>query len=243
LLDGPLPPARPPPALPRTETRCLEGPDERRTLSKKVVGLTGGIATGKSTVSEMLRERGIPVIDADLIARNVVTPGRAAWRRIVRAFGTDVLSPEGEIERDKLGKLVFSDPQARKKLNQATHPFIYWEILTRLAWHAFRRTPLVVIDAALLLETKTRLMVGPVIVVYADPETQLERLMKRDGYARQEALRRVRSQMPLQEKCTRADHVIDNSGDLADTEAQVQKILQDIQNSGRRRCAPRRPQP
>jgi dephospho-CoA kinase len=194
----------------------------------KIVGLTGGIATGKSTVSEMLRQRGVSIIDADLIAREVVTPGKKAWKKIRRAFGDEVLSEKGEIDREKLGKLVFQDTRARITLNRATHPYVYREILKQMIIYFLKGTHLLILDAALLLETKTRHMVRSVIVVYTDPDTQLRRLMARDGYTSKEAIQRIQAQMPLKEKCRRADYVIDNSSSLVNTQQQVDRILKEL---------------
>jgi dephospho-CoA kinase len=207
-----------------------------KTRYMKVVGLTGGIATGKSTVSKMLRQRGIPVIDADAIAREVVRPGTTAWKKIRQVFGPEVISEDGEIDRAALGKIVFEDPRARAKLNRITHPFIYLEILAELARHIVRGDRVVVLDAALLFETVTRWMVHSVIVVYTDPATQIRRLMDRNGYTPEEAAQRIEAQIPLEEKCRRADYVIDNSGPLEDTERQLEKILSAIVPGRCRMC-------
>jgi len=194
----------------------------------KIIGLTGGIATGKSTVSEMLRRRGIPIIDADQIARDVVRPGRCAWKKIRKAFGDDILSANGEVDREKLAGIVFQDTQARMKLNHATHPHISRQILKQLIMYFLKGTPLVILDAPLLLESSTRKMVGSVVVVSTDPETQLKRLMARNGYTIEEATQRVQAQMPLKEKCEMADYVIDNSGSLTATEQQLDTMLEEI---------------
>lgn len=209
----------------------------------KVVGLTGGIATGKSTVSRMLMQRGIPVIDADAIAREVVRPGKTAWKKIKRVFGPEVISGDGEIDRAALGKIVFEDPRARIKLNRITHPFIYIETLKELARHLVRGDRVVVLDAALLFETATRWMVHSVIVVYTDPATQIKRLMDRNGYSPEEASQRIKAQIPLEDKCRRADYVIDNSGSLEETERQLENILSAIVRADPRArsscCSPR----
>lgn len=187
----------------------------------RVVGLTGGIASGKSTVSKLLRGLGAVVIDADLVARRIVEPDRRAWRRIVGRFGPEILLPDRTLDRKRLADLIFRSASERRFLNRVTHPPIYWEILRSLARHWWMKTPVVVVDAALLFETPLRLFLKPIVVVYVDPETQLERLVRRDGIGREEALRKIRSQMPLEEKRNRADYVIDNSGSLERTEQQV----------------------
>lgn len=187
----------------------------------RVVGLTGGIASGKSTVSRLLRRLGAVVIDADLVARQVVEPDRRAWRRIVGRFGPEILLPDRTLDRKRLADRIFRNASERRFLNRVTHPPIYWEILRSLARHWWMKTPVVVVDAALLFETPLRLFLKPIVVVYAHPETQLERLVRRDGIGREEALRKIRSQMPLEEKRNRADYVIDNSGSLEQTEQQV----------------------
>jgi len=190
----------------------------------RVVGLTGGIASGKSTVSDLLRQLGAVVIDADRIARRVVEPDRRAWKRIVGRFGPEILLPDRTLDRKRLAERVFRSAQERRFLNRVTHPPIYWEILKSLARHWWMKTPLVVVDAALLFETPLRLFLRPVVVVYADPGTQLERLVRRDGIDREEAMRKIRAQMPLEEKKKRADYVIDNSGSLERTAQQVQDL-------------------
>lgn len=187
----------------------------------RVVGLTGGIASGKSTVSNLLRRLGAVVIDADLVARRVVEPDRWAWKKIVDRFGPEILLSDRTLDRKGLAERIFLKASERRFLNRVTHPPIYWEILRSLARHWWMKTPLVVVDAALLFETPLRLFLKPIVVVYADPETQLDRLARRDGIGREEALRKIRAQMPLEEKRRRADYVIDNSGSLERTEQQV----------------------
>lgn len=190
----------------------------------KVVGLTGGIASGKSTVSEMFRRLGAPIIDADLVAREVVQPGRWAWKRIVRCFGRGILQEDQQIDRKQLGKRVFERPWERRFLNLLTHPPIYLEILKGIGRHWRAKTPLVMVDAALLYETPLQLFIRPVIVVYADPETQIDRLIRRDKVNREEALQRIRSQLCLEEKKRRAEFVIDNSGSRERTDQQVLEL-------------------
>ncbi len=194
----------------------------------KIVGLTGGIATGKSTVADMLRKRGIPVIDADMIAREVVRPGTKAWQRIKQTFGNEVMLESGEIDRVALAKKVFHDVKARAKLNRITHPRIYVGILKELTRHLLQGDRVVVLDVPLLFETPTQWLVHTSVVVYTDPQTQIKRLMDRNGLCPEEARLRINAQMPLEKKRARADYVLDNSGSIHYTEQQVEKLLSNI---------------
>ena len=190
-----------------------------------LVGLTGGIASGKSTVSRQLAELGCHVIDADVLAREVVAPGQPAWRAIVEAFGQEVLRPDGTLDRPRLGALVFADAEQRRRLEAITHPAVQARrdaILAELAARGF--DGLVVQDAALLIEVGGARRVDRLVVVYADRAVQLERLMRRDGLDRAEAERRVASQMPLAEKVKLAHYVIDNSDSPEETAAQVRAV-------------------
>ncbi len=190
-----------------------------------LVGLTGGIASGKSAVSRQLAELGCRLIDADVLAREVVAPGERAWRAIVEAFGSDVVGPDGQLDRKRLGALVFTDPARRKALEAITHPAIMARRQAILdAWAAEGFDGLVVLDIPLLIEVGAAAHVDRVVLVYAEPEVQLARLMGRDGFDRAEAERRVASQMPLAEKVRHAHFVIDNSGEPEETAAQVRAV-------------------
>lgn len=205
-----------------------------------LVGLTGGIGTGKSTVAAMLAARGAVVIDADRLAREVVEPGEPTLARIVEEFGPEVLGPDGRLDRKALGALVFADPARRRRLEALTHPPIRARLdarLEALARAGFRGV--VVVDAPLLVESGLHRAMDRLVVVTADEATQLARLMARDGLDRAEALRRIRSQMPLAAKARLADHVIDNSGDRAATEAQVERLWAALEAEGARRAAAR----
>ncbi len=191
----------------------------------RVIGLTGGIASGKSTVAALFDGAGIPVVDADKVAREVVAPGRPAHAAVVQAFGTEILRDDGSIDRPKLGRAVFADASARAKLNAITHPHIRAEIAVRLRNLSRQGTTLAVVDVPLLYETGDPSAYDEVIVVYVDEQTQLERLMARDGLDRVEAERRITAQLPLSQKATLADRVIDNSGTMEQTRAQVREIL------------------
>ncbi|MCF6096441.1 dephospho-CoA kinase [Thermovorax subterraneus] len=198
----------------------------------RVIGLTGGIASGKSTVSKMLREKGAYIIDADEIAKEIVKPGKPAWEDIVRHFGKEILDESGNIRRKKLAKIVFPDEKKLSVLNRITHPRIVEEIKRELEECRSRNERVVVIDAALLLEIGLDVLVDEVWVVAVDEKTQIERLIKRENsisYA--EAVERIRAQMPLEEKLKFATRIIDNSGDIENTQKQVDDIWREIEKT------------
>jgi dephospho-CoA kinase len=189
------------------------------------VGLTGGIASGKTTVARQLGALGCRLIEADALAREVVAPGEPAWRAIVEAFGPDVALPDGQLDRKRLGALVFADPARRKRLEAITHPAILARRHEMLAqWAADGFDELVVLDIPLLIEVGMAGEVDRVVVVYVEHETQLARLMRRDGFDSAEALRRIASQMPLAEKVRPAHYVVDNSGQPEETAALVRAV-------------------
>jgi dephospho-CoA kinase len=190
-----------------------------------LVGLTGGIATGKSTVSAMLAHLGCRVIDADQLAREVVAPGQPAHAAIVAEFGPEVLQPDGYLDRKRLGAIVFGDPERRKRLEAITHPVVrqrQQRILSILEEE--EHDGLVIWDVPLLYETKGDAHVDRVVVVITDEDTELARLIARDGSGEADARARIKSQMPVAEKAKRAHYVIDNSGSRADTERQVREV-------------------
>ncbi|XP_078722009.1 dephospho-CoA kinase domain-containing protein [Lampetra fluviatilis] len=190
-----------------------------------LVGLTGGIASGKSTVASIFRELGCPVIDADEIARLVVEPGRPALKKIVEFFGEEVLHSDGRLNREKLGAIIFAEPQKRRLLNSITHPDIRRHMLKQILWHFVRGYHYVILDVPLLFENKTMSrFIKHSIVVYCDPESQLSRLMQRNSLSRHEAELRVRAQIPLDQKRLLADHVIDNCGEREATRRQVVRL-------------------
>ena len=202
----------------------------------RVVGLTGGIGTGKSTVARMLAALGACVIDADAIVHELQAPGRPLLALIAEAFGPGMLRPDGALDRERLGQLVFSDPAARKRLNDLVHPAVGAEMVRRLEAARAAGVPLVVLDIPLLLEGRALRRTDPgrartasdlvseVIVVYAPESAQIARQVSRDGATREHAGERVRAQLSIEEKRKLADHVIDNSGALADTERQVREL-------------------
>lgn len=190
-----------------------------------IIGLTGGIASGKSTVSEMLKKRGIPVIDADLIAREVVEVGKKAYTEIVNAFGKEILNEDLTINRARLGSIVFQNEDKREKLNSIVHPEVRLEMKRRQEQLISEGAKAVVLDIPLLFESNLKHLVDKVIVVYTGEKNQLERLMKRNNFSKEEALSRINAQMPLKEKVKFADAVINNDGTLEETEQQLENIL------------------
>ncbi|HDI60485.1 MAG TPA: dephospho-CoA kinase [Desulfobacteraceae bacterium] len=188
----------------------------------KLVGLTGGIASGKSTVSRLLAEAGARIIDADVLARQAVEPGQPAFAAVVEHFGSGVLKSDGTIDRDQLAAEVFADPGQKARLERIIHPAVAHAMAARLAEiEATAPESTVVLDVPLLFEAGMDAGLDLVVVVDAPEAVQLERLMKRSGLSRADALARIRSQMPMAEKRRRADVVIDNSGSLASTRSQV----------------------
>jgi dephospho-CoA kinase len=192
-----------------------------------LVGLTGGIASGKSTVSAMLAERGAEVIDADHIARQVVMPGTPAWCKIRDHFGPGVLHPDGHIDRQALADIVFADKSKLALLNEITHPAIFARIADRLEAH-HGQDVVVVLDAALLIEAGLAEGVDVVIVVHSPREIQVERLAAK-GVGQTDARNRIASQLEPEKRLARADIVIDNSGSLEDLGRQVDKIWEELQ--------------
>jgi len=191
-----------------------------------VVGLTGGIATGKTTVADMLRRHGATIIDTDQLSREVTAPGAPAFDDIVQAFGPNLLTDHGTLDRKRLGSLVFADPDLRGRLERITHPRIRDELRRRLAeLRSASHPPQVVIAVIpLLFETGAERDVDVTVAVVAPDAEQARRLMARDGLSRPDAEARVRAQMPVDEKRRRADFVIDASGTLEETATQTQKL-------------------
>ncbi|KAH6829589.1 dephospho-CoA kinase family [Perilla frutescens var. hirtella] len=191
----------------------------------RIVGLTGGIGSGKSTVSNLFKANGIPVVDADVVARNVLKKGTGGWRKVVAAFGNEILLPSGEVDRPKLGQIVFNDPDKRQLLNRLLAPYISSGILLEVLKLWMKGCKVIVLDVPLLFEAKMDRWTTPIIVVWVDPKTQLERLMSRDGTTAEEANSRINAQMPLDLKKTKADIVIDNSGSLDDLNESFREAL------------------
>lgn len=194
----------------------------------QIVGLTGGIASGKSTVSAFLKDLGAFVIDADEIARKVVEPGTPGLNAIVQVFGEEILGADGRLDRPRLGKLIFAEPELRKELNSIVHPEVAMEMMrsaktARAAGHEW-----VIYDAALLVENQVHTAFPELIVVAASPHVQVERMMKRDNFTQEEANQRLKSQLPLEEKVNVATFVIQNDGTLEDTLKQTETVFHEL---------------
>ena len=194
----------------------------------RVFGLTGGIASGKSTVARNLRELGAAVVDADLLARQVVEPGRPAYHEIVEAFGREVLAPDGTLDRKKLGDWVFADEERRRRLNAITHPRIAAAAQEETARHLAAGAPVVFYEAALLVENGLHHHLDGLVVVSAPEDVQRARLRARDGLDEDAARARLAAQLPLQEKLKVATHVIDNAGPPEATRAQVERLYREL---------------
>lgn len=191
----------------------------------KVIGLTGGIGSGKSTVSRMLRGLGAKIIDADQVAREVVEKGKPALKEIAETFGEDTLLEDGTLNRKKLGSIIFSDEKKRLKLNEITHPRIIEEINDQIEkCKEDKCTDLIVLDCALLFEMNMEDMVEESWLVSLDRETQIRRIMARDELSKNDAENRVNAQMSLSEKAEKATRIIDNSSAVNETHKQVMEI-------------------
>lgn len=193
-----------------------------------VFGLTGGIGSGKSTVAARFRARGCPVIDADVLAREVVQKGSPGLAAIRERFGDGVLDERGELDRKKLADVVFGDEQARRDLNGITHPRVRELALERLQELDAQGEPLACYEVPLLVESGLADMLRPLVVVVVDVPTQVERTVTRDGMSREQAEARIAAQMPLAQKAKLADHVIDNSGSEEATRARADEVLRAI---------------
>ena len=194
-----------------------------------VVGLTGGVGSGKTTVSQVWKEEGATLIDADQIARELVQPHTPAWTDLIKTFGKEILEEDGSIHRKKLAAIVFSNPEQRRLLNGILHPRIQQEIGRRLE-EVGRKDPeaIVVIDAPLLMEAGDPRKMDQVIVVTSTRAQQIERLKKRNGMTEERAQEILSSQMPLEEKVKRADRVIHNEGPLEETKKKAREIFKEI---------------
>jgi dephospho-CoA kinase len=194
-----------------------------------IVGLTGGVASGKTAVSQVLKEEGAYIIDADQIARELVEPHRPAWSELIKAFGQEILQEDGSIQRKKLADKVFVDPKQRKLLNQILHPRIKEE-MDRRTKEIGEKDPqaIVVIDAPLMIELGNHREMDKLIVVTSTQTQQIERLKDRDRTNTEEALRIVFSQMPLEEKLKFADYVIRNEGSMEETRKRAKEVYQEL---------------
>jgi dephospho-CoA kinase len=190
-----------------------------------VIGLTGGIASGKSTVSTMLKEMDIAVVDADIEARLAVMKGEPAYFKIIEVFGREILLEDGEIDRQKLGSVIFHQAKKRQMLNEIVHPEVRKRMWDQTEKAKKNGEEVVVLDIPLLFESKLTYMVDKTLLVYVDAETQLQRLIARNKLSVEDAEARIRSQLPLADKIKLADAVIDNNGSITDTKKQLNEIL------------------
>ena len=202
-------------------------------MSSVVVGLTGGIGTGKTRVAELLRELGAAVECSDLIVRELQSPGGEILGAIVDSFGPEYLTEAGELDRAKLGELVFNDEEARVKLGNLVHPAVYRELQRRMEEHRAARRPVIVLDIPLLLEGKksgrgsgAKLPFDVICVVYTDEESQVARVVQRDQLSEADVRARMAAQVPIEEKREMADVVVDNTGDWQATALQVEALYQ-----------------
>lgn len=190
-----------------------------------IIGLTGSIASGKSTVSSMLKEKGFPIVDADIVAREVVEKGEPTLSKIVEVFGEELLVPDGTLNRGKLGEIIFNDPAKRKQLNDIMHPAIRTEMLRQKVEWQNKGAEKIVMDIPLLFESRLQHFVEKILVVSVTDEIQLKRLMERNHLTKEEAMARIQSQLPISEKEKGADAVIYNNGTLDETKKQLDNIL------------------
>jgi len=197
----------------------------------KLVGLTGGIASGKSTVAEILKRQGAAIINADVLAREVVEPDRQAWTEIVNAFGTAVLQPDRALDRQKLRAIIFDDPAVRKKIESIIHPQVRALAEQRIREHAAAGYAVIVYEVPLLFEGNLQEWLRPVILVACDVDTQRNRLQSRDNLSAAQAQKHIEAQMSLEEKRRLADYVIENNGSLEDLDRQVQAVLEKIKTT------------
>lgn len=190
-----------------------------------IIGLTGSIATGKSTVANRFKEHGIPVVDADLIARQVVEPGSETLQKIAQAFGESALHADGTMNREEIGRQIFGNEEKRALLNGIIHPAIRKEMLRQKDHHLANGKKIVILDIPLLFESKLEHFVEQILVVATSREIQKQRLMARNGLTEQEALERMNSQLSIDDKAKWADEVIRNDGTLEELEAQVDALV------------------
>jgi dephospho-CoA kinase len=197
----------------------------------KIIGLTGGIGSGKSTVSRFLAELGATIIDADTIGHEVFKPGTEAWQEVVAAFGQQITATNGTIDRKKLGTRVFSDPEARTELNQIMHPRIVEVVKARLEKYRKQGVSVVVLEAPLLVEAGWTSFVDEVWVTTASEDTILKRLRERTGLSEAESRACIRSQLPPEEKRKQADVVIDTDCNLNELRTKVRELWQELKTS------------
>jgi dephospho-CoA kinase len=192
-----------------------------------IIGLTGSIATGKSTVANMLKDYGLPIVDADEVARQVVEPGSETLAKIAEAFGVEVIKEDGTMDREKVGAIIFHQPEKRQVLNSIIHPAIRSEMLRQRDEYVANGAANVVMDIPLLFESKLQHFVEKILVVSVQEETQLARLMERNGFSEEEARVRISTQLPISVKVAGADAVVYNDGTIESSKEQLDVILRD----------------
>jgi dephospho-CoA kinase len=196
-----------------------------------VIGLTGGIASGKSTVAKMLSELGAVVIDADKVGHEVFRPHTEAWRKVVAAFGKDILGQNEAIDRSKLAQLVFNDPKALKRLNSIMHPRMHEIVREKIEGLRREGTEVVVLEATLLIEAKWTDLVDQVWVTITPEDAVVNRLVSQKGFAEEQAEARIKSQTPISQRAKRADVVIRNDSDIATLRKKVEGLWQKLQST------------
>lgn len=190
-----------------------------------IIGLTGSIATGKSTVARRLKELGLPIVDADVVARQVVEPGSETLEAIFKEFGEAALLPDGSMNREEIGRQIFGNKEKRDKLNAIIHPAIRKEMLRQRDEHVANGEPIVIMDIPLLFEGQLQHFVDRILVVGTSEAIQTERLMQRNQLTKEEALQRIQSQIPVSEKMEQADDVIHNDGSMDELMKQVDAVV------------------
>ena len=195
----------------------------------KVIGLTGGIGSGKSTVSQFLAELGAVVIDTDKVGHEALKPGGEAWQQVVNAFGEQIVTPPGDIDRRKLGEIVFNDAEALAQLNRIVHPRIYDMVRDQLEEYRQEGVGVLVLEVPLLVEAGWTSLVDEVWVTVASEATVLKRIKERTGLSEQESLARIRSQLPLEERISHADVAIDTDCSLDGLKAEIKELWQKLQ--------------
>lgn len=193
-----------------------------------VLGLTGGIASGKSTVAKMFIEKNIPIIDTDLISRSLLEKGTESYQEIIKFFSDEILLTNNQINRKKLGRIIFANSQKRKILNDIVHPRVWETVKREIAKHKRQSTPIIVVDIPLLFETNYHDIVDKTIVVFTEHKKQLQRLIERDIISKEYAMMKINAQMPLSTKVDMADYVINNSYSILSTKKDFLKILDDL---------------
>ena len=197
-----------------------------------VLGLTGGIATGKSTADKFFEEKNIPIVDCDEIAHNIMNVNKPAWKDIKEVFGEKYLNEDQTINRKKLGKLVFNDPTKMKILNEITHPRIFQEMESQIAQYKSEGYSLIIVDAPVLFESHSEKYYDKTVVISLPQDLQIKRLMARNNLTKEEALSRINSQMSLKEKEARATYVIENTGSVEDLYKKLNELLTKIKYEG-----------